>query len=246
MKIQIAIYVDEDSGNNITLAYSEWILTDLSIPQIKEHIQPHYPYYSKLCCGNHLSFFDVYCRRYDVEEYVQRIKTISRITGNRKNEKDPCLLRVKRRGPDEISNSPIYDREDNYYLYCAGETQWGAGGFEEIAYWASTHPIEMVFIGGVLYDCAKWLLLNILKRFGCHAIQFVERPVFLRIKKFYSNFEDMTRIEKGDCQIISFKRLKSGLFYITVRTVSNEQYSVKCYANGKIESLSLKSNKGNR
>ena len=97
----------------------------------------------------------------------------------------------------------------------------------------------MIFIGGFLWDMCKLVVKKVCRHFGFKpAFKAKSRPMVLMVGRFYRKFEQLTHIRRDDCQIVSLKRVRPGVFSVLVRTITDEKFKVLSRATGTIESLS--------
>lgn len=102
----------------------------------------------------------------------------------------------------------------------------------------SVHPFEMIFVGGFIYDVIKFLIGKVSRLLKCTpAVKSKTRPMVLMVGRFYKKFEKLTHIKKEDCQIVSLKRIRPGVFSVLVRTSADEKYKVISRTSGTIETL---------
>jgi len=238
MKILMSIYNEEVFSDDHFLVFSEWVSTDWSIAQIQDYLELYEGFRSELTVGQNLSFWDIFCFYEDIQELIAKIKKIPIAVQENMDSVSPMFLRANEY--DSNSEKCIEDSEDhNLFLYSIGRFECGASGYESIVYWMSAHPVEMMFIGGLVYDACKSFLGKVLEHFNIQFSQDTRRPVFLMIRQFYKNFEKITHIKAKECQIVKLKRMKTGVFSLIVRTSTNKQYKVQSLATGKIKSLEI-------
>ena len=116
--------------------------------------------------------------------------------------------------------------------------EFGANSWDAVTFWMSAHPFEMIFIGGFICDAVKFLIgkvSRLLKRKP--VVKSKTRPMVLMVGRFYKKFEQLTHIKKEDCQIVSLKRIRPGVFSVLVRTSTDEKFKVISRTSGAIETL---------
>lgn len=242
MKILISIYNEDLFTGDHSLVFSKWVSTDWNIAQLQDYLELCEGFRSELTVGYNLSFWDIFCFYEDVQELIAKIEKIPVVMQENMNVVLPMFLRINEY--DSSNEKHIeYSENQNLFLYSIDRFECGASGYGIIVYWMSTHPFEMMFIGGMVYDVFKSLLGKVLECFHIQFSKNTKRPVFLMVKRFYKNFEKITHIKTNECQIVKLKQMKTGVFSLVVRTSTNQQYKVHSLANGKIKSLEIVANK---
>lgn len=236
MKILFSVYKEDYDTGIAELKESVLVNTDWSVQKIDEFIALSDGFRAEIVIGENLSFFDYYCFFEDYSFLIERIKTIHNNDSELQSKRTPNVLRVSEFNPGSVGK-PFYSNGESCYLYNLERFECGASSFEEIVYWASQHPLEMMFIGGLIYDFTKWAILKVLKLLGLKNVSVSRRPVILNVKRFYRNLSTIINVETKDCQITKIIRIKNGKFKVEVRTLTNRIFITKCYANGKIETL---------
>ncbi len=236
MRVCFSIYKEDHELGVKELVTSLWVQTNWSLQKIEEHIAVQDGFHSEMVIGENLSFFDYYCFFDDCSDLAERIKSIPNDDQEILVRRTPGILRVRKSGPDN-DDAPIYPTKERCYLYNLSRYECGASGFGEVVYWASSHPLEMMFIGGVIYDVTKWLVLKALEVFKIRKHANAMPPMFLNTKRLYRNFSQSVNIRSRDCQITKLHHLKAGSFHVKMRTITNRVFKIKCNAKGKIESL---------
>lgn len=234
----LSIYTEKYDSGIASLVFSKWIFTDLKMDEIENLLQLQDGFHSEFTYGQTLSFFDIYFF-VNCEETITKIQAIPEGTPHYLDKRVPTFLRVEEFNPG-IADEAVPLFPSKVFLYSLSRYERGASGYSAIVYWMSTHPLEMVFIGGFLYDCAKIFICKVWSKISGRGIwTSTSKPVVLRLKRFYKNFEALTQINSKDCQIIKIKQMKSGKLNIIVRTVKNEQYQIVTHASGKIEKVAI-------
>ena len=238
MKILLSLYEEDHDTGNHSLVFSKWISTDWNITQIDDYLELHEGFHSELTIGQNLSFWDIFCFFSNIQELVARIEKIPATMQEDTNPITPTFLRVSEYNPGNTDNAEYPDLH-SVFLYSVSRYECGASGYEAVVYWMSTHPLEMMFIGGIVYDGCKSLLRKALRAVNVRFPGTSQRPMALRVKRLYKNFERITHIKTSECQIVKLKRMKTGVFSLIIRTSTNEKYKVQCLANGKIKLVEI-------
>lgn len=236
MKALFSVYIEDHETGNIELKESFWVQTNWSIEQIEKHIALYNGFRSEIAIGDNLSFFDYFCYFADYNEIISRIKEIPNNTIVENRRKNPCIFRVTKFDPG-YADAPVYPQNQNYYLFEIDRYECGASGYEAIVYWASTHPLEMVFIGGVIFDITKWFLSRVLRFFGLNKHIKPARPEVLNTKNLYRNFSKVIKENVSHCQITKINRIKTGTFHVKMRTLTGKGFMIKCFWDGSIDSF---------
>ena len=176
MRILFSVYVEDHETGDRELRESLWVQTNWTIEQIENHIALYNGFRSEIAIGDKLSFFDYFCYFADYSGIIRRIKEIpnEEITENCRT--NPGIFRVKESDPG-CADAPVYPKNQNYFLYAIDRYECGASSFDAIVYWAATHPISMVFIGGVVFDLSKWFASRIIRALGLKKHVKPARPV---------------------------------------------------------------------
>ena len=160
--------------------------------------------------------------------------------------KTPAFLAFEEFDPGEPPH-PLYPDAKRCFAYRLNRFECGASSAHALVVWASDHPWLMVFIGGLIWDAAKYAGAKILGwiRFLLYREKKYYRPrrnvrmVHFSPAAFYKKFSQMTNIAPPDCQIVLLKKADTKNFYVLVRTISREYYLVECSRRGKISSLEI-------
>lgn len=243
MKILFSIYSEDYETEEKNLLYSRVVNTDMSINDVNTLLQLHEGFHSVLEVGHHLCFWDIYCFFSNTDDLQQKISTIPLNSTPAKNSRLPNVLIIEQFNPGNADNAFLPDIDD-CFAYRLTRYECGASSFDAIVMFASSHPWLMVFIGGALWDCTKFLgsrLRKILKRrFGLvDKNGFQKRVACLSINRFYRNFSNATKIPVDDFQIVFLNRRKNNVYDVRVRTANNECFHVKCSGRGQISSIKL-------
>lgn len=241
MRILFSVYKEEPATYNHELIDAVWIHTNWSAEEIEKHLALNEGFRAEIAIGEHLSFYDYYCFFEDCEELISRIKSIPSGFNDTKHTRTPTIFRIRETEPDS-ADSFSYPDDNHQFLFVLKRFECGASGFAAISLWAASHPLEMVFIGGIVYDFAKWAISKIRCFLGIKKHTEVIRPMILNTKKLYRNFAKVTNTKVRDCQIIKINRVNVGVFHVKIRTGTGKRFKLKCYASGKIESIEEVSN----
>lgn len=241
MKILFSVYIEDHETGSVELKESLWIQTNWSIEQIEKHIALHNGFRSEIAIGNNLSFFDYFCFFADYSELIRRINEIPNNEDVESCTKTPCFFRVKEFEPG-CADEPLHPKNQNYFLFEIERYECGASGYEAIVYWASTHPLEMVFIGGIVYDFIKWFMSRVLRFLGLKKHVTSVRPMVLNTKNLYKNFSKVIKVKVSDCQITKINRIKAGIFHVKMRTLTGRKFKINCFSDGSIDSFEEVSN----
>lgn len=236
MRILFSVFTEDRETGNIEIITSVWVQTNWTAQQIDQHIGLFDGFRSNIVIGEHLSFFDYYCFFADVGALIQKIKSIPNHDKHDNHTHTPSVFRVHKFNPGN-TDTPQYPSNSSCFLYNLERYECGVSGFTAIACWASAHPLEMMFIGGLVYDFSKWAISRVLRCFRLKTATTDTRPLVLNTKKLYRNFSKATGICVDDCQITKFHRLRAGVFHVAIRTSEDKKYKLKCNANGTVESL---------
>lgn len=182
-------------------------------------------------------FFEVDAKIFDKIESISTTNTSPRI-------KLPTTSLIRF---EEEFNDDLISRHSNELVYVTHRTECGASGYSELTIWASIHPLEMMFIGGMVYDLFKIAIkklcsiiikqrANIELKNNCNYIRFSP-------KKFHKNFSRLVGINETDMQIYQIDKVNIETHNIKVRTIDNQKFNVKINTKGKIISYKLINNK---
>ena len=236
MKILFSVNKEDYDTGSIEHVESVLVQTNWSALQIDNHIALYDGFRSEVTIGEQFSVFTYYCYFDLCDDLIEKIRTIPNADTGEKHIRTPLLFRIRTFDPGD-TDAPEYPEDDHQYLFDLSRYECGASGFEAIVFWAASHPIEMVFIGGALYDTFKWLVGKILACCGAKRANTTMRPIVLNTKRLYKNFARLTHSNLRNCQITKINRLQVGIFHVKMCTTEGKQFKLKCYANGKIESF---------
>lgn len=236
MKVLFSICNEDHETGIVTFIDSLLVQTDWSFEQIDNHIALYDGFRSEVTIGDRISFFDFYCFFDDSSSLVEKIKTIPSSNLEEPQLRTPSVFRVSEYDPGDTVGQE-YPNTKRCYLYNLERYECGASGYEAIVHWAATHPVEMIFVAGVIYDSVKWLISKILVCLKLKRNSTAICPVILNTKKLYQNFSKATKVSVHDCQITKFYRLRAGIFHAQIRTITGRKFKLKCSAGGEIESL---------
>ena len=232
MKILFSVYNEDYDTGAVNLVDSLLIQTDWSCEQIENHIAIYDGFRSEVVIGDNVSFYSYYCFFDDCSLLLERIKNIPSCDNKQPRLRTPMVFRVSVYDPGNVDNIQ-YPNNKQCYLYNLERYECGASGFEAIAYWVASHPIAMVFIGGAIYDFAKYLIAKILICLKLKKLPAPICPVVLNTKKLYRNFGKVTNINIHECQITKLHRLSIGVFHVQIQTTTGRKFKIKSTASGE-------------
>ena len=236
MKILFSVYKEDHGTSEIEFIDSVWVQTAWSAEEIDDYLGMHEGFHSEIVIGEQLSFFDYYCFFDDYDELIKKIKSIPSSDNEAKCIRFPRVFRMRQTDAGDV-DVPECPSDKNRYICTLDRYECGASGFAAIVLWAASHPIEMVFIGGMLYDFFKWTISKVMVLLGIKHSNNVIRPIILNTKKLYRNFSKITNTDIRDCQITKINRLKTGVFHVKIYTGAGKRFKIRCYANGKIDMI---------
>lgn len=235
-KIVIHVYSEDRESSLREMKYSNVIFTPIHPTKIEDYLDVADGYYIQVQAGLTLSFIDFTCLTVSPEiiiSKIQRLPTTDEIP-NIKLPPKGCHLHIS----TESNEEPLTHSESEL-LYTYKRFNCGASGFSELLIeWVATHPIEMIFIGGWIWDRAKdiWDWFR-----GKQSISSAENEANKTIpfspKRFHLKVANLINIEVDSFQIINIFPINQGKYKITIRTVNNEYYQIEAKANGKIISI---------
>lgn len=236
MKILFSIYYEDFDTGIVKLVDSLLVQTDWSFKEIDEHIALYDGFRSEAVIGDNISFVDFYCFFEDASNLIKKIKSIPTCDCKVPRLRKPIVFRISMY--DSGSTDDCRYPDTKYCcLYNLRRYECGASGYEAMAYWAASHPLEMMFIGGIVYDFTKWLIGKILVWLKLKKASAAICPVVLNTKKLYRNFGKATSININDCQITKFHRLSIGVFHVQIQTTTGQKFKIKSSFRGEILSL---------
>ena len=244
MRIVFSVYHNDVEDNTKEVIYNKLVETHISNREIENRLELQDLYAFVVEGGDGLFFWDITCFFEETKDLINRINAI------------PCT-QTKQFPPNVskvfiIENIEPWDAKflDNVsdmqpHMLHYDRYERGCNSYYFLAMWASEHPFLMIFISGIVWDLIKIIFkkpAKIIKSwFGLINTNNIEakekRMVCLNAKKFYSNFETMTKIPQDDVRIVSIKRRKNNLYEVQVRTLQHKTFRVNSSAMGKIISL---------
>ena len=248
MKVIFSVYREDFETWEDEFLFSRIVVTNASLPEIDTILNLHQGFRSTLEAGEHLVFWDIYCISVDPSAVLKLIEEIptTDIAAEATRKHEAKILIFESYDPCDIYY-PIYPDMEKCYIYRLNRYECGASSMEALVVWASSHPWLMVFIGGFLWDAAKYLVSQILSKLSF--LLFRERRYFKSRRKirmvyfspklFYKYFSQATNVASDDCQIIYLKKIGTHTFSVLVKTLSRDYYLVECNRKGKIMSLEL-------
>ena len=243
MQLLFSLYKEDYDTSAATLVYSKWICVESgirSIEAVENHFQYNSGYRYEAFLGHNLSFCDFYCFFQDAKELIPIIESLNNEAVANCRAKKTRFPRYIRILEDEPATTVLSENDnlDGIFLYYRSRYECGAQGTNDIIYWMSTHPVEMAFIGGFLWDRAKdvfTIIKNVLFRKA--PVKVTQKNCKLPTKKIYRNFESVTKIKAKDCQIIRIKQNNKGKIRLVIRTINNELFKVCSFSDCTIESI---------
>ena len=237
MRILISIYSggpDFGSGEKL---FSRLVSTELSPFEVMEYVGLCEYYDSRLMVGQTLSFWDMNCYSENLSQMVLQLEKLPSCTLQETKPIAPTFLRAD----TEYPLAADYIKRAKYqspFLRGTRKYEFGANSWDAVTFWMSAHPFEMIFIGGFICDAVKFLIGKVFRLLKHKpAVKSKTRPMILMVGRFYKKFEQITHIKKEDCQIVSLKRIRPGVFSVLVRTSTDEKYRAISRASGAIETL---------
>lgn len=240
MRMLFSLYKKDYETSTVTAVYSKWIYVESaikSIEAVEKHFQYNGGYWYEAFLGQNLSFCDFFCFFNDINAIISIVEGLSYEASKVEPARFPRLLRIHE-NEKEATDISENDNLKNVFLYYRSRYECGAQGTEDIIYWMSDHPVEMIFIAGFLWDCTKWSFIKIKNAlFRKNTVRSTKTTCVLPTKRIYRNFEKITKIKAKDCQIIKLKQNNKGKIRLAIRTVNNEVFKICCLADGTIETI---------
>ena len=238
-KIIFNLYEENIANESKTLRYSTLLLTELTATAVVEHLNVHDGFSVHVIEGVVLSFVDFSCIQVSPNYVISALANITTTnTPPQINLPNKCILCF-----DSEINGDVLSRHPNELVYTCDRFECGASGFAEaITHWVESHPIEMIFIGGLIWDKTKdfyHFLRN--KLFKTSSTNNTPAPIVFSPKKFHKKLAAYMNIDSFSFQITDISRLKRGQHIIIIRTIKNDEYTVTAKVNGDI--ISMKRNK---
>ncbi len=234
-KIVFNVYEEDRITGLKTHKYSILLRTTLTATEVVDLLEVCEGFSVYVIEGIALSFVDFSCFFIPSEYVISKLKCIP--TANEEPQislPDKCVISVESENNEEVL---IRDKNELAYIYSRYEC--GASGFgETVLQWVTGHPIEMIFIGGWLWDRVKdirsFLRNKILKRSPANG---KDAPIIFSPRKFHKNLAKLMNIDPFYFQIIGISPLSQGKHTINVRTIKDDEYIVVAKANGDIVSI---------
>ena len=208
--------------------------TTLSLEEIENELDFSDRYKITVIDGNIISFVDLTCFWDISKEAIWKIGTIPTTEEEPEfNIQNSLLFRISSQ-----SNDDSLVRRKNELVYKKSRFECGASGYSEFIIWASNHPFEMIFIAGIVYDCAKWLLKRLIRLITKHPKSSIatQMPQYICFspKRFHKYFSKMIGLKQNEFQITEIGKEKNGVHNIKVRTATNTKYNVKANRRGRV------------
>ena len=242
-RIVINVYDEDRDTGSQKLIYTDVVITSLSASEVVDYFKVSEGFSAQVIEGQVLSFVDFSCITLSTEDIINKAKELPLMDENPVIVLPSwCTIHIK-----SETNEELLTRSAAELVYTYSRFECGASGFEAMVLWASNHPWLMVFIGGVIWDISKSIIVSafkiIRKMFGIKANKEYARRrkklVPFDSRKFYDNFSKMINIDKSDCQIVNLNRIRTNYLEVNVRTTFYEYYEVKCTSRGNIISLNM-------
>lgn len=240
-RIVFTVYTESLETEEQEQVYSCVIITNWEMEEINRHLDFQDGFSSMMIEGCTLSFVDFTCLTVSPDAVIKRINTIP--TTNVLPAADTTDKAIFE-SDEEINEEPLVrnQRDKSEFLYEQHRFECGASGYSEFILWASSHPLEMMAIGGAAWDTVKLVIRQGIRgikkilgmRQASHGGEARNVPLRLSVKSLYKNFAKMSHMNRSDLQIIRISRAKKSVHNVTIRTVTGEQFSVQCRKNGKI------------
>ena len=242
MKILISLYIEDIDTGKARCFFSQWLSTDLQVNEIFEYLGLTQGFYSTVTIGQNLSFADIYFYSSNLSDSTEKDRLINAIKllpiskFEDTNIRYPLLIKIVSEHPDGIEYQKHLPNQKQF-LRIISQFEYGASGYSDLIIWMSNSPIEMIFIGGFVYDLLKMLLSKVFGFVKENQPIAKKENIIFSVSRFYKEFSKMTHIPKENCQIVEFCQLKSGYYSLVVRTIANEKYKVQSIFSGKIRSM---------
>ena len=156
MKVLFSLYRENPETEESQLVHFRLLESTLTVEEIDGRLQLYEGFRSDLTVGERLCFWDIYCFFDDVEAVWARIEGIPVSPGASAPRRFPRAFILETFNPGN-SDDPFYPDENACAAYRARRFERGASGFEQVVLWAAGHSIEMLFIGGAVWDTVKWI-----------------------------------------------------------------------------------------
>lgn len=234
-RIVFRVYEENRFTGLKSLTYSITLKTNLTAAEVVDFLEVYDGFSAYVVEGIALSFVDFSCLVISSDAIVSKLKCVPTV------DEEPrivlpgkCIIKI-----ENENNEEVLTRNKNELVYTYSRYECGASGFgETIIQWVSTHPVEMIFIGGWIWDRAKdiWAFFRN-SIFRATASEDKDTPIIFSPRKFHKNLSNLMNLDPFYFQIIDISPITQGKHIITVRTIKNEKYQVIAKANGDIISL---------
>ena len=241
MKIDFSVFNEDTETSRATLINTKCIQTDWSIDEIDRHFDITEGFHYEVQWGQTIAFWEIYSYCKGAQYFINKIDSIPKSSKIQSRVKYPILTWVEESDGYLLGELRNTKKQKLYFCEFSRE-ELGLSGYSAITLWMASHPLEMVFIAGQIWDMTKWIfkkLFSLLFR-KSKSITLQRRELFY-VKRFFRNFTTFTKVSASDAQIISMRKLQTGLFELIIRTGENEEYKVKCDSKGSIQSFTRKS-----
>lgn len=237
-RIVFNLYEEDIETGIKTLKYSTLLTTRLTATAVIDQLKVDDGFSAHVVEGVVLSFVDFSCIHVSPEYVVSGLKTIPSVNEEPQiNLPGKCMIRFK----SEI-NDEVLLRDKNELVHIYDRFECGASGLKEtVLQWVVEHPIEMIFVGGWIWDRTKdiWGFLRS-KLFKSVSVNDKDDPIIFSPKKFHKKLARLMNIDSFYFQIIGISPVVRGKHVINVRTIKNKEYIVVAKANGDIISIKKK------
>lgn len=218
-----------------TLKGSTLLITELTAAEVVDYLEVYEGFSAAVVEGIALSFVD-FSYFHDFSESVwSKLEGLPRTSEAPKIRlPDKCRIWVERESNDEL-----LIRDKNELVYTYNRFECGASGFcELVIQWVVDHPIEMIFIGGWIWDRTKDIGSFLWNKFFKRAVpEEADAAITFSPKKFHKKLSKLLNLDPFYFQITGITPLEQGKHTIDVRTIKNEEYAVAAKANGDIISI---------
>ena len=237
-KILINVYLEDRVAGTKDLKYCDVIVSPFTASEVVDSLGVNEGFFVQVTEGLVLSFIDFSCIILSPEEIIEKIKRMPLASNEPAiNLPKKCILQIESESNDE----PL-TRSGQELVYTYSRFECGASGFGVlligISQWAASHPIAMIFIGGLVWDRTKdaW---NYLRGKRSRGIFENEKnvPISFAPRKFHKKVAKMMNLDVFAFQITNISPVHRGKHTITIRTIKNERYQVLAKANGEIISI---------
>ena len=238
------VYEEERLTGSKDLRYSTLLKTNLTATEVVDSFEVYEGFSICVVEGIALSFIDFSCINISPESIKEKLKTVPTTDESPQiSLPSKCSIKI-----ESESNDERLPRSKNELVYTYKGFECGASGFgETIVQWVVTHPCEMIFIGGWIWDRTKDLISFILKTIFKKAVQSqsdLSAPILFSPKRFHKKLSQLINLDPLYFQILEISPIAQGKYNIVVRTIKNEKYEVVSTTNGDILSLKLSGDQG--